>query len=183
MIEDFCNRWSKHILLLTFKAGIWTKKYFVLEIFYWKMCNDLTLQLKLMAPISRPLSIQIPNTTHEIAEKLNVLHTRIHKKIKTAWLCQETIYRSLISLRKFILCNTKSGLYITTVIGKDCNWCKMNQPKCSDSPKKERLCCQFGGIINEFSTLNFYQESKRVRSTTCQTEEFSSIKMARIGKS
>ncbi|GIY60255.1 histone-lysine N-methyltransferase SETMAR [Caerostris darwini] len=30
------------------------------------------------------------STTREIAEKLNVLHTCIQNKIKTAWLCQET---------------------------------------------------------------------------------------------
>ena len=30
---------------------------------------------------------------------------------------------------------------------------------------KKRLCCQFGGIRKEFSTLNFYQETKRLIQT------------------
>ena len=104
---------------------------------------------------------------------------------------RNSIYGSLISLRKFIWRNalasairfwnatelihfwndwllaTKSGQFITTLIGKDRGWCKMNQSRRDQKLRftKKRLCCQFGGIMKEFCTLNFYQETKRLIQT------------------
>nr|KAF7392484.1 hypothetical protein H0235_017483 [Vespula pensylvanica] len=46
------------------------------------MHNDLTVQLKLMRLISRPLSIQIVIPQHMFAEELNVSHRCIQKKLK-----------------------------------------------------------------------------------------------------
>ena len=65
---------------------------------------------------------------------------------------------------------TKSGLFITTLIRKDRGWCRMNQPRRHQKlrfTKKDYLFgdCQFGRIIREFCTLNFYQETKRLIQT------------------
>lgn len=59
---------------------------------------------------------------------------------------------------------TKSGYFITILIWKHHRWCKMNQPQTKWFTKK-RLCCDIGGIIKEFCTLNFYQETKHLIQT------------------
>ena len=50
---------------------------------------------------------------------------------------------------------------------KDRGWCKMNQPRRHQKLRftEKRLCCQLGGIIKKFCTLNLYQETKRLIQT------------------
>ncbi|KAK1137358.1 hypothetical protein K0M31_001870 [Melipona bicolor] len=127
------------------------------------------------------------STTRDIAEKLNVSHTCIEKKLKTLgyvkkldlWIphqLKEIHLTQRISICDSLLKRNENDPFLKNLVTGDekwivyknvtrkRSWVKQDQPAQTTSNQrftKKRLCCQSGGITKEFCILNSCHRTKQ----------------------
>ena len=118
----------------------------VLVIFRWKMRKDLAVHLKLMWPIS----IHIVMAQHLKLQRSSIYLIHTLKKIKIA-LIWNSIYGSLISLRKFICCNEKWIVYNS--VNQKTSWVMQNE----STQTKKNYAFKFVGLLRNSALWTFTQ--------------------------